>query len=67
MHIAVRSGQLVAVSELGDTLVWNLGVLLDGYCRLMRRVWDEVSVVWDDGMPLRRVPPPDHRCRPGRR
>jgi hypothetical protein len=45
-------------------LVWDLGPLHTGYCRLLRDVWRVVPVVWEHGKPVLRAPPDDHRCVP---
>jgi hypothetical protein len=61
-HLLRDGGKLYAATELGDHLVWNLAPLNLGYCEVMRRVWKSIAVVWRDGKPVTRPPPPHHRC-----
>ena len=61
-HLLLDGAKVYAATELGATLTWDLGVLRDDYCELLRRVWREVPVVWEHGLPVRRDPPDHHRC-----
>ncbi len=61
-HLLLREHRLYAASELGDHLVVDLDVFYDDYCALVRRVWDDVPVVWKDGLPLREEPDAAHAC-----
>ncbi len=53
---------LEAESELGDRAALPLADLLAPRCDLLRRVWDEVPVRWEDGQ-ARLTGPPAHPCR----
>ncbi len=61
-HLALRSGRLVAASELGDHLVWNLDVFRISYCALLEEVWARVPVIWEQGRAVEQPPPADHAC-----
>jgi WD40 repeat protein/serine/threonine protein kinase len=69
LHGAVRHLQLeqpearvFAATELGEHLVWDLGILRQPYCELLRGVWARVPVVWQDGTAVVRPAPKDHPC-----
>ncbi|MFH0899833.1 MAG: hypothetical protein V2A73_04310 [Pseudomonadota bacterium] len=55
------SGKLYAVTELGDYLVLDLAVLFEDYCSLIGRIWRDVPVVWERGLPVLRRPT-RHAC-----
>lgn len=61
-HVRVASSKLFAVTELGDSAVLDLSVYEEPYCSLLHRVWDQVPVAWEEGLPVLRPPPDDHRC-----
>jgi hypothetical protein len=61
-QLLLHERKLFAASELGRTLVWDLGDLYLDYCALMRKVWREVPVVWEGGRATPRPPPAGHRC-----
>ena len=54
---------IIAASDLGDHLQWDLSVLTMDYCKLMQDVWARVLVEWKDGKPVSWPPPVNHRCR----
>jgi len=62
IHVAVEEDALYAVTELGDAIVWDLGLFHDDYCEVLAQVWDRVPVVWENGLPIHRDPPRDHPC-----
>lgn len=62
-HLVSEDDHLYAVTELGDTLAWDLRFLTRDYCELLRAVWEAVPVVWEQGEPTTRRAPDDHRCR----
>jgi len=62
VHLMLQKGRLYAASELGSHLVWDLRVLEQDYCELMREVWRRVPVLWEGGLPVLRAPPGTHRC-----
>ncbi|MEM6989869.1 MAG: protein kinase [Myxococcota bacterium] len=61
-HLAVDGAFLFAATDLGHVLRWDLDVLLDDYCTVLREVWDRVPVVWADGRVVVEPPPRDHGC-----
>jgi hypothetical protein len=67
VHLVLDKGRLYAASELGQHLVWDLGIFHVAYCKLMRRLWARIHVVWQDGRPRRKPAPADHRCVAGGR
>ena len=60
-HISVDAQGLVAVTDLGDHLSWDLGAFYAPYCELLKAVWAGVPVVWQ-GRPVPSDPPGDHPC-----
>ncbi len=63
VHLANRGTMVVAASEMGDRLSWDLGVLEEPYCDLMHRVWDAVPVVWRERGLRVEGPLAGHECR----
>jgi WD40 repeat protein len=63
LHRLAHHGRLYAASELGSHQIWDLAALRMPYCELLREVWRQVSVVWEQGRPVARRPPADHPCR----
>ncbi|MBI5532042.1 MAG: serine/threonine protein kinase [Deltaproteobacteria bacterium] len=63
-HVAFRDGKVFAATELGDHESFDLGVFYRDYCDLLREVWRDVPVVWEDGHPTLRAAPAGHRCAP---
>ena len=62
-QLHLEGGRLYAVTALGDYAVRDLRVFVQGYCTLLRRVWQGVAAVWEGGRPVVRSPPAGHRCR----
>jgi len=65
-HLAYHQSRLFAVSELGDYLVWDLGIYGIPYCELLGRVWSDSLLVWKDGHLIPGSIPADHRCSKNR-
>jgi WD40 repeat protein len=61
-RITLEDRQLNAATERGDRVVLDLSVFYEEYCDLIRKVWKKVKVVWEDGLPVLRAPPKNHRC-----
>ncbi|MBL4687223.1 MAG: hypothetical protein JKY37_21685, partial [Nannocystaceae bacterium] len=61
-HLAVDGTFLYAASDLGHVLRWDLAVLMDDYCTVLREVWDRVPVVWADGRVMVQPAPLLHAC-----
>jgi len=64
VHLLLGGDRLYAATDLGDHLVWDLGVFHRDYCDLLREVWREVPIVWQVGRAQVQPPPPGHRCAP---
>ncbi|MFH0902698.1 MAG: hypothetical protein V2A73_18865, partial [Pseudomonadota bacterium] len=56
------ANELIAVTELGDYLVWDLGAFYRDYCELLDDIWSKVPIVWQAGLPAFAPPPTWHRC-----
>jgi hypothetical protein len=61
-HMLLDGGRLVVVTELGDHVVWDLGVLFGAYCDLLRELWRQVPFDWEKGRAVVRPPPHEHPC-----
>ena len=64
IHLAFVGDKLYAASDLEDHMVIDVSVYGRDYCEFMRELWREQPSVWEDGKPVRRGAPVDHRCRP---
>lgn len=62
VHLGIAGGFLYAASDLGHALRWDLDVLVDDYCAVLREVWSRVPGVWSDGRVVIEPPPADHPC-----
>ncbi|MFH0901413.1 MAG: hypothetical protein V2A73_12365 [Pseudomonadota bacterium] len=40
----------------------NLTVFFEDYCSLIHRLWHEVPVVWESGLPVLQPTPRNHFC-----
>jgi WD40 repeat protein/serine/threonine protein kinase len=61
-HMVRKGTRLYVATELGDHTTIGLDEYLLGYCPLLRQVWSQVPVVWEDGQPRLRPAPGGHRC-----
>jgi hypothetical protein len=61
-HLVVHEGKLWAATELGDHRTMDLADLHSSYCDLLRRIWQQVPVVWEGGTAQLKPPPTDHAC-----
>ena len=57
-------GHLLATTELGDPLDADLSIYEGDHCEVLREVWGDVPLVWEDGHPVVRDVPGDHTCQP---
>ena len=63
VHLAALGSTVMAATEMGDHLAWELGVLDEPYCALLQQIWSEVPVVWrTQGLRIE-GPPAGHACR----
>ena len=62
-HLLLEAQRLYAATDLGQHLVLDLSVLRLPHCELLRRIWREVPVIWEGGLPVLRPPPKDHACQ----
>ncbi len=65
-HLTLQGHLLHAATELGDRLTWDLTPLAAERCKLLRVVWKQVPVVWQDGRAVGQAPPDEHACMVGR-
>jgi WD40 repeat protein/serine/threonine protein kinase len=61
-HLRLDGSNLLAVTELGDSMEMDLGAFREPYCDLLQEVWNAVHVVWEEGLPVLRRRPHEHRC-----
>ncbi|MFH0903248.1 MAG: protein kinase [Pseudomonadota bacterium] len=61
-HLTIAGDRLLAATEIGGYLDIDLQVFHQGHCALLRRIWDQVPVVWVAGLPVPRSRPTSHRC-----
>ena len=61
-HLLLKDGRLHAATELGSHQTLDLSVFDQERCELLRSVWQQVPVLWKDGLPVPADPPPDHEC-----
>jgi hypothetical protein len=61
-HMTLKNGRLYAASELGDHIALDLQVFEKEYCDLLKEIWQQVPIVWETGLPIKRPPPSDHPC-----
>ncbi len=62
VHLLLVQTKLYAASELGGHTTMDLSPFYRDYCELLRRVWQQVPVVWYQGQPVARPAPRGHRC-----
>jgi len=63
VHLSATPRQVVAASELGQAVLWDLSLLTDPYCKIVKAVWSEVDTIWQDGRVARQPTPERHPCR----
>ena len=61
VHLVRQGPRLHAATDLGHHLTWDLGVLATDYCAVMRQVWQQVPVLWEQGRAVLRRSD-QHRC-----
>ncbi|MFH0901326.1 MAG: protein kinase [Pseudomonadota bacterium] len=57
-----EDASVYAATDLGDTIVLDLGVFQEPYCRLLANVWERIPVAWESGLVVVRPIPASHRC-----
>ena len=62
IHALLENRKLYVATELGRTLIWDLGAFYLDECQLLHQVWERIAVVWEDGQPAEKPPPSDHHC-----
>jgi len=55
-------GHLLATTELGDPLDADLTIYQREHCGVLREVWTDVPLAWEDGHPVVREVPEGHAC-----
>ncbi len=63
VHLSLSGQRLVAATDLGQFLRWDLASFYQDDCELIREVWAQVPIVWQGGRAVLREPAPDHPCR----
>ena len=61
-HVATEGNRMVALSALGDHVVWDLESIQAEYCALLSEIWKSVPVTWANGRAIVTPPPEDHEC-----
>ena len=64
VHLVMKADRLYAATDLGDHVVWDLGVFKRSQCQLLKEVWQQVPVVWEGGLPVIRGRAKNHKCVP---
>jgi WD40 repeat protein/serine/threonine protein kinase len=62
VHADRNEHALVAATDLGDAVHWDVSALSRDRCDLLRELWERTPVVWRDGRAVRQAPPTDHVC-----
>lgn len=62
IHLLYKNNKLYCATELGDYQVVDLSVFQLNYCELLKKVWQQVPIIWEKGLPIARQPPRDHPC-----
>jgi WD40 repeat protein len=62
MHVILQDETLLAATDLGDTLKWDLGPFYTDQCTLLNEIWAHVPITWQRGQAARENPPPQHPC-----
>lgn len=65
VHLAFHEKRLYAATVLGSHAVEDLRYLSEEYCALLREIWKEVPIVWEDERIVSRPPSEDHDCANG--
>jgi WD40 repeat protein len=62
VHLRLTRGSLLTATDVGDHLRWELSWLLRDHCDLLRQVWHDTPVVWQEGRIAHAAPPAGHPC-----
>jgi len=62
-HLFHRAGRVYAATDLGGHLTLDLRLFDQPRCVLLRKIWQQVPVLWRDGLPERATPSPHHPCQ----
>jgi len=62
VHLTTVGHSLHAATRLGDSMAADLEIFSRDYCELMTEVWEQVPVVWQEGVYVVRSSPEDHEC-----
>lgn len=61
-HLRRNKHTLIAATDLGESIVWDLSSYQLSHCELLRNVWKKVAVVWFNGRVVAKPMPQSHRC-----
>jgi WD40 repeat protein len=62
-HLALDGDFLIVASEVGAVTSMDLSVFTADYCELLREVWSDVPVLWNDQAAVLASPEPASPCR----
>jgi WD40 repeat protein len=65
-HLALVERRLLAATDLGDAMAFDLSVFDLERCELLREVWANVPIVVESDAILVKAPPADHPCSSGK-
>ena len=65
-HLAMDGARLFAATDLGDHETYDLHILKEDRCAVLRRIWDEIPIVWRSGRAVPEPPPKNHPCAAAR-
>ena len=60
--LSLQGNHLYALTDLGDSLRWDMTSFHQERCRTLRQVWRAIPVTWDDGRAHPAAMPQDHVC-----
>ena len=61
-HLVLYKNRLMAASELGEFIDWDLSLYQMSYCQWLRDIWKEVPLSWEKGRMKAKTRPKDHAC-----
>ena len=59
----ITDAGILAFSQLGQKGVLNIRAFTQARCELLREIWAQVPVIWQEGQIVRQAPPTNHPCR----
>ena len=62
IHLQIHGANLYIGTALGDYWTMDLTYFSISYCNLLKQVWKEVPITWENGLPILRGEPVNHPC-----